>query len=125
MVTRFIMRTAVVLAGGTALVVVADAPAVAQDPGAIVVQAAPNLRVERVGYGDLNLLTRAGADRLHMRVGKAVERVCLFDNHRWYGMSDPAYIDCSAGAWKRARPQMIGAIYRARTFAYNAAYRGY
>ncbi len=122
MVTRFKRRAAAVLAGGAFLVM--NAPASAQYQ-AIVVQGvpAPNLRIERVAYGDLNLATRAGQEALKLRISHAVERVCLYDQHRWYGLSEPKYTQCAAGAWSRARPQMIGAISRARQ--YYAYYRPY
>jgi UrcA family protein len=123
MVTRLHGRTAAVLAALGASFVGGGSPAPAQQP-AIVVQTPPpvNMRIERVGYGDLNLATRAGEQTLHRRVGQAVERVCLYDNGRWYGLGEPDYNYCSWGAWNRARPQMVGAVYRARQFAY---YRGY
>lgn len=123
MVIRFAPRTAAVLAGVGASFAVGGPSASAQGP-AIVVQTPPPayLRIERVGYGDLNLATRAGEQALHRRVGQAVERVCLHDNGRWYGLGEPEYNYCSWGAWNRARPQMVGAVYRARQFAY---YRGY
>jgi UrcA family protein len=124
MVTRFKRRAAAVLAGIGASLVFVNAPASAQYP-TIVIQGvpAPNLRIERVPYGDLNLATRAGQEALKLRVSHAVERVCLYDQHRWYGLSEPKYTQCTAGAWSRARPQMIGAISRASQ--YYAYYRPY
>lgn len=123
MVICFTARTAAVLAGVTASFVFAAAPASAQQ-GVIVVQTAPPayLNIERVGYGDLNLATRYGEETLNRRVSHAVERVCLYDPGRWYGLGEPAYNQCAWGAMRRARPQVIGAVYRARQFAY---YRGY
>ncbi len=118
MVTRFKGKTAAILAGlGTSFVFLGP-PASAQQ-AAIIVQTVPpaNLRIERVAYGDLNLATNAGQEALKLRVSHAVERVCLYDAHRWYGGSEPAYTQCTAKAWSRARPQMIGAIYRARQYA--------
>jgi UrcA family protein len=123
MVTRIAARTAIVVATAAASSVFIAAPASAQQ-GTIYVQAPapPNLRIERVGYWDLNLATRAGERTLHRRVGGAVERVCLYDPHRWYGMSDPDYNQCRTGSWRRARPQIAAAVYQARAMAY---YRGY
>jgi UrcA family protein len=123
MVTRLHGRTTIALAGAAASLAFLSAPAAAQQ-GVIYVQTAPpeNLRIERVGYGDLNLATRTGEQSLHRRVGRAVERVCLYDNSRWYGLGEPDYNYCSWGAWNRARPQMYSAAYRARQLAY---YRGY
>ena len=113
MVTR--MHGAAVAAACLAFV---SAPATAQYP-TIIVQGipAPNVRIEHVAYGDLNLATAAGQEALKLRVSHAVERVCLYDQHRWYGLSEPAYTQCAAKSWSRARPQMIGAIYRARQYA--------
>lgn len=118
MVTRLHGGAAAVLLGLASSFAFLSAPASAQY-GAIVVQGtpAPNVRIERVAYGDLNLATRAGAQALQMRIGHAVEDVCLYDQHRWYGLSEPAYTQCAASAWRRARPQMEGAIYRARRYA--------
>lgn len=123
MVTRFKRRTAAVLAAAGASFVFLCPPATAQQ-GVIYVQTAPpvNMRIERVGYGDLNLATPAGEQTLHRRVGRAVEHVCLYDQGRWYGLSEPDYNYCSWDAWRRARPQMIGAVYRARMFAYGHGY---
>lgn len=124
MVTRILSKTAIVAAAAAASSVFIGTPASAQQQGVIYVQVpAPlNLRIERVGYWDLNLATRAGERTLHRRVGGAVERVCLYDPHRWYGASDPAYNQCRTGSWRRARPQIAAAVYQARAMAY---YRGY
>ena len=124
MVTRLHGRTAAVLAAVGASFLSMSTPASAQY-AAIVVQGvpAPNMRIERVAYGDLNLATRAGEEALKLRINHAVERVCLYDQHRWYGMSEPAYTQCAAQSWSRARQQMMGAIYRARQYA--AAYYRY
>jgi UrcA family protein len=119
MVTRFKGRIAAAMAGAAASFVFAGTSASAQQ---IYVQAPVNLRVERVGYWDLNLASRAGEQRLYRRVGQAVEHVCQYDNGRWYGLGEPDYTYCSWGAMNRARPQVIGAVYRARQMAY---YRGY
>ena len=123
MVTRPSRKMAAVLAGTAAAFIFTVNPASAQQ-GVIYVQTAPpaNLNIQRVSYWDLNLATRAGEQTLHRRVGQAVERVCLYDQGRWYGLSDPDYNYCSWGAWQRARPQMTGAIYRARQAAYYRRY---
>lgn len=123
MVTRFQIRTAAVVAATATSFVLAGPPAFAQ-PAEIVVQAPPpeTLRVERVPFYDLNLATLAGEQTLRRRVGHAVERVCLYDRGRWYGLAVPDYNQCASRSWSRARPQMIGAVYRARQLAY---YRGY
>lgn len=123
MVTQFKGRIAAVLAGTAASFIFVTAPASAQQ-GGIVVQSMPQpyLRVAHVPYWDLNLATRAGEQSLHRRVNRAVERVCDYDPGRWYGLSEPDYNYCTAGAWQRARPQMTGAIYRARLSAYGRGY---
>lgn len=129
MVCRFTTRSAAVLAGVAASLVLTGSSALAQQ-SLIVVTAPPPayprvLTVQRVGYWDLNLATPAGAEILASRVGRAVETVCLRDQGRWYGLSDPGYLHCTAAAWQRARPQMAEAIYEARQLAYNAGYRYY
>lgn len=119
MVVRFNRNTAAALAGVAAILIFAGPPAQAQD-GQIIVQApAANVRGERVSYYDLNLATLAGERTLHRRVGGAVERVCLYDEGRWYGLAVPDYNQCANRAWRGARPQMIGAVYRARLAAYG------
>ena len=119
MVTR-LHRSATAVAACLAFL---SAPAAAQYR-TIVVQGipAPNTHIEHVAYGDLNLATAAGRDALKLRVSHAVERVCLYDPHRSYKLSEPAYTQCTAKAWSRARPQMDGAIYRARQYAYSRRY---
>ena len=128
MVTRLHGRMAAVLAGAAASFVFFNSPALAQQ-GTIYVQVPQNFRAEHVGYGDLNLASRAGEQTLRRRVSNAIGDVCLEDRGRWYGLSEPDYNQCVWGAWQRARPQMIGAVYRARqlTFYYAprlAYYRG-
>ena len=122
MVTRFAGRIAA-LAVAAAISIIPSTTASAQQ-GLIIVQTAPPqyLNIERVPYGDLNLLTHAGEQSLQRRVSRAVESVCLYDNGRWYGLSEPDYNHCVWGAWQRARPQIAGAIYRARQFAYYRRY---
>jgi UrcA family protein len=121
MVARYDRNMAVALAGMAGILIFAGPPAQAQD-GQIIVQAPPaNVRGERVSYYDLNLATRAGERTLHRRVGGAVERVCLYDEGRWYGLAVPDYNQCANRAWRGARPQMIGAVYRAR-MAYGGRY---
>jgi UrcA family protein len=118
MMTPFSRRTAAVLSGATVSLFIGSAAY-----GQIIVQApAANVRIERVGYYDINLATRAGEHRLYRRVNDAVERVCLHDQGRWYGLAEPDYSHCADRAWRGARPQMIGAVYRARLHAYGNGY---
>jgi len=120
MVIRFKGAAAVLAAASLAI----SPPASAQQQGVIYVQTAPPayMNIERVSYGDLNLASRAGEQSLNRRVGRAVERVCLYDPVRWYGLAEPDYNYCKTGAWQRARPQVIGAVYRARMSAYGRSY---
>jgi UrcA family protein len=122
MVTRLHRSSAAFLAGVSASFAFLSLPASAQYP-AIIVQTVPpaNMRIERVGYADLNLTTQAGQDALTLRISHAVERVCLYDPHRSYRGTEPKYDQCTAGSWARARPQLIGAIFRANRYA--ATYR--
>jgi UrcA family protein len=116
MLTRL---SAAALAGVAASTMFLGARASAQ----IVVHApARDVRIERVGYYDLNLASRAGEQILYRRVNGAVQRVCLYDDGRWYGLTEPGYNSCAAGAWRGARPQMIGAVYRARLQTYGRGY---
>jgi len=121
MVTRFKGAAAVLAAAAASFAI--SPPASAQQ-GVIYVQTAPPayMNIERVSYGDLNLASRAGEQSLNRRVGRAVERVCLYDPVRWYGLAEPDYNYCKEGAWQRARPQVIGAVYRARMSAYGRSY---
>ena len=123
MVMPFKGRIAAVLAATAASFAFLTPPALAQQ-GTIYIQTVPpeNLRIEHVGYADLNLATRAGERALDSRVSRAVEHVCLYDQNRWYGLGDPDYTYCTWGAWRRARPQMMGAVYRARRLAYYRRY---
>lgn len=121
MVTRFKAGMLVALVGTAASFVIGGSPASAQGVIYVTSPPIPNLRVQRVSYWDLNLATSAGAQTLHRRVGNAIENVCLYDEGRWYGLSAPDYNYCASGAWKRATPQIVGAVQRARQFYY----RGY
>ena len=118
MVTRFHARMAAV----TVSLIFAGSAAMAQGAQIIVRGPAADTRFERVGYYDLNLASRAGERTLYRRVGNAVERVCLYDEGRWYGLSEPDYNQCAERSWRGARPQVIGAVYRARLRAYGSGY---
>ena len=123
MVSRSKSRIAGAFAGIAGFLVFLSSPAPAQQ-AVIVVQSTPPayMNIERVPYAELNLLTRAGTESLHRRVSRAVERVCLYDNGRWYGLGEPDFNQCTWRAWNGARPQMAGAIYRAREVAYYPRY---
>ena len=117
MVTRF-NRTIVALAAGSAAAIFLTSPAAAQESPIVVTGPGSSMHIERVPVHDLNLATRAGAQTLYRRVSNAVERVCLVDEGRWYGMTQPDFVTCTEGAWRGARPQMTGMLYRARQAAY-------
>jgi UrcA family protein len=118
MVTRFHARMAVV----AVTLIFAGSGALAQDGQIIVRGPGPDTRFERVGYYDLNLAARTDERTLYRRVGNAVERVCLYDEGRWYGLAVPDYNQCAERSWRGARPQVIGAVYRARLRAYGNGY---
>jgi UrcA family protein len=122
MVARFNRNSMAVLAGVAAILIFTGPPAQAQDGQIIVRAPEANVRGERVPYYDLNLATLAGERSLQRRVGGAVERVCLYDPGRWYGLAVPDYTQCANRAWRGARPQIIGAVYRARLQAYGSGY---
>lgn len=122
MVIRFKGMMFIGLLGVATAIVIGSSPASAQGVIYVTSPQIPNLRVQRVSYWDLNLATLAGADTLHRRVGNAVEIVCLYDEGRWYGLAVPDYSQCASGAWRRARPQINGAVYRARQHAYYRRY---
>jgi UrcA family protein len=128
MITRFIRRSAAVLAGVTPFLILAGSPASAQEGPIIVVTAPPpnvEVNVARVPYWDIDLATPAGEQLLVTRVDSAVERVCQRDRDRWYGLSEPGYLNCTARAWQGAQPQIAEAIYSARQLAYNSGYYYY
>jgi UrcA family protein len=122
MVTWLNRRSAAVMAGLAASLIFAAPTASAQDGQVIVRGPASDVHIERVGYYDLNLASRAGEQILYRRVNGAVQRVCLYDEGRWYGLTEPGYNSCTEGAWRGARPQMIGAVYRARLQTYGRGY---
>lgn len=108
MVSRSKSRIAGAFAGIAGFLVFLSSPAPAQQ-AVIVVQSTPPayMNIERVPYADLNLLTRAGTESLHRRVSRAVERVCLYDNGRWYGLGEPDFNQCNVESLER-RPSADG-----------------
>lgn len=119
MVARINRTTAAVVAGVAASLIFGGSPAIGQGAEIIIQAPSANVRGERVTYQDLNLASRDGEKALVLRVSNAVERVCLGDEGRWYGMTQPDYLTCTERAWRGARPQVIGAVFRARQFAYR------
>ena len=121
MTARLHGKTAV-LAGIAASLFAIGSAATAQQGQIIVQGPGPDTRIERIGYYDLNLATRYGKQTLYRRVGASVERVCLYDRGRWYGLAVPDYNQCADRSWRGAKPQVIGAVYRARLQAYGSGY---
>ena len=119
MVTRFNRTIAAVVGGVAASIVFLSSPATAQESPIVVTGPGSAMHIERVPVQDLNLASREGERTLYRRVSNAVERVCLHDEGRWYGMTQPDFVTCTEGAWRGARPQMVGMLYRARQLAYH------
>ena len=116
MLTRINRKTAAVLSGVTASLLVA-VPALAAQQGPVVVYAEPdNVRIERVTYADLDLADRSDQKKLNLRVAGAVKRVCLFENSR-SGLQDFGYYGCAGDAWDGAKPQIAKAVQRAKDIA--------
>ena len=110
MLSRVARITAAVLSGVTASLLVTAATAqAAQDHRPVVVYAQPNVNIERVPYGDLNLAAAADRKTLYGRVGSAVRSVCNFDST---GVATD-YRTCASLAWSDARPQIDRALAKA------------
>ena len=75
MLSRVARITAAVLSGVTASLLITAATAQAAQDRPVVVYAQPNLNVERVPYGDLNLAASADRKTLYGRVGSAVAEI--------------------------------------------------
>lgn len=118
MVTRFNRTIAALVGGVAASVIFLSSPATAQESPIVVTAPGAATNIERVPVHDLNLASRQGERTMYRRVSNAVERVCLHDKGSWYGMTKPDFITCTEGAWRGARPQMVGMVYRARQLAY-------
>jgi len=113
MLSRVVRISAAVLSGVTASLLVTAATAQAAQERPVVVYAQPNLNVERVPYGDLNLAASADRKALYSRVGSAVRNVCNFDSR---GISAD-YRTCASISWADARPQINTALARADQMA--------
>ncbi len=109
MLSRVARISAAVLSGVTASLLVTAATAQAAQDRPVVVLAEPNISVERVPYGDLNLAASADKKTLYSRVGSAVRNVCNFDST---GIASD-YRTCSSMAWADARPQIDKALAQA------------
>lgn len=67
------------------------------------------VRTVRVGFGDMDLSTAEGQEMLTSRVNLAVREVC--DAPDQFLLSE---LPCKRAAWSDARPQIAGAVERAR-----------
>ena len=116
MLARFNRKTAAVLSGVTASLLVAASASAAQEQRVVIYGEPENVRTERVTYADLDLAERSDQRKLNVRVTGAVKRVCLFENNR-SGLQDRGYYGCANGAWDGARPQIAQAVQRATDIA--------
>lgn len=113
MLSRVARISAAVLSGVTASLLVTAATAQAAQDRPVVVYAQPNINIERVPYGDLNLASSADRKTLYGRVGSAVRNVCNFDST---GIATD-YRSCASLAWADARPQIDKALAQADRLA--------
>lgn len=114
MLSRFNRVTAAVLAGTTASLMVAAAPALAQGEDIFVRGVPEGAKMQLVSYRDLNLRYIAHLNILNDRVEKAVRNVCEFQGR---DLMDKSYRDCAERSWAGARPQMHRAYLRANRLA--------
>ena len=113
MLSRVARITAAVLSGVTASLLVTAATAQAAQERPVVIYAQPNVNIERVPYGDLDLSASADRKTLYGRVGSAVRNVCNFDST---GIARD-YRTCASLAWGDARPQIDRALAKADQMA--------
>lgn len=118
MFARFNRKTAAVLSGVTASLLIATAADAAGEDKPVVVYAEQleDARTERVSYADLNLAQRSDERKLVRRVTGAIRRVCQIE-HSQAGLQDSDYYVCADGAWDGARPQIAQAVTRAKEIA--------
>ena len=114
MATQHNLRmTAVVVCGLAASLVVATPSAIAQEQPVVVLGEPQEVRIERVGFADLDLSSTRDARRLSSRVGGAIERVCELDLGR-DGLQDKGYYSCAGLAWSDAEAQIGKAVMAAQ-----------
>lgn len=117
MLARFNRKTAAVLSGVTASLLVATAASAGQEkPVVVFAEPQENIRIERVTYADLDLAQRTDQRALNYRVASAVKRVCLFE-YGHAGLQQRGYYSCANGAWESAEPQIARAVTRAKEIA--------
>ncbi len=115
MLARFNRKTAAVLSGVTASLLVAVPASAGQEAPVVIYGEPENVRTERVTYADLDLANRRDQRKLNLRVTGAVKRVCLFENRS--GLQDLGYYNCADGALDEAKPQIAQAVQRATEIA--------
>ena len=108
MLSRFARITAAVLSGVTASLLVGATTTQAQNRPVVVYGEPQQVNIERVPYGDLNLLPHPTARRCSAEFGSAVRNVCDFNAT---GIASD-YRTCAGLAWKDARPQIDEATRR-------------
>ena len=82
MLARFNRKTAAVLSGVTASLLVRGVGFGRPGTRVVIYGEPENVRTERVTYADLDLAERSDQRKLNVRVTGAVKRVCLFENNR-------------------------------------------
>ena len=107
-------KTALVVAALLSGMATLSSTASAQEPAVVVYGEALGVRTEQVGFADLNLASARDQQRLHNRVGGAIERVCDIDLAR-DGLQDRGYYSCADSARGAAAPQIAEAIASGKT----------
>jgi UrcA family protein len=115
MLIRKPSAVAVILTGMAAIAPLQ--PASAQDRPVFVYGEPENIRVEHVKFADIDLATKAGTRKLRSRVGRAVQRVCVYEPEIRPQPSD--YQACATDSWGKAQPQIDRAVARAQALALN------
>lgn len=113
-------KAAAILTALAATVLLAPGAASAEDRPVFIYGEPANVRTELVSLAKLDLSKARDQKRLHLRVGAAVERVCLRDIGR-DGLQDRAYDVCASNAWGRAAPQIAKAVSRTNDLAMSGA----
>jgi len=116
MLGQFNRKTAAVLSGVTASLLVAASASAGQQSPVVVYGESENMRTEHVTYADLDLTNANHQKRLNLRVTGAVKRVCLFEDGQ-PGIKESDYYDCASDAWDSAKPQIAQAVQRASDIA--------
>lgn len=111
-------KAATIGAALAATVLLAPSSASAQQDPLFVYAEPSAVRTELVSFARLALAQKRDQQRLHRKVGAAVERVCLRDIGR-DGLQDRNYYACESDAWKAASPQIAAAVSRATGLASN------